>query len=283
MADDNKAQARAADEDPSGSSSSPALNRLRARGDYRREAKLADLQSELEALRQQVAGLRDESAVQEEQPLDAAKPAPREPIPLRPVAPARRTTTVPRNVGRAGVKQAQDEEIEGGLQVWLARIVMGLAGALVTVILLTTIGPRFLPYQTLTVLSGSMTPTLPVGSIIVDQPVQADQVRLRDIITFQRPDHPGELVTHRVVGFEQGSSGKVFVTKGDANSTPDSWRIAAAGSGWRYAFQVPYLGFILAWFQSPIGRLLLLIVPAIGLGAITLFEVWQPKPDMEEE
>lgn len=158
---------------------------------------------------------------------------------------------------------------------WLGLAVLALV---VLALLSVTVGPLVLPYKALTVLSGSMEPTIHVGAVIIDTPINASDVKVGDIITFQRPDHPNELVTHRVVQIETGPSGqKQWITKGDANNATDAWRIPAVGSGYKYSFSIPYAGWALAWMQTPIGRLLFLVVPAALLGLLTLYELWWPR------
>ena len=43
------------------------------------------------------------------------------------------------------------------------------------------------------------------------------------------------------------------------------------------AIHVPAAGYVLADLQSQTGRLLLLLIPAILLGAITLWELWHER------
>lgn len=66
------------------------------------------------------------------------------------------------------------------------------------------------------VASGSMEPTLPVGSMVLIH--QESNYQPGDIITFHADN--GEVVTHRLVSY--GSNGDIL-TKGDANPTPDDW------------------------------------------------------------
>src|SRR5919199_538737 len=79
--------------------------------------------------------------------------------------------------------------------------------------------------QLLTVVSGSMQPALPLGSLVVVVPRDADAVRVGDVITFSPPGDDTHTVTHRVVDV-QGSGDQLRVhTRGDANPAADPWTL----------------------------------------------------------
>lgn len=156
-------------------------------------------------------------------------------------------------------------------------ILMLAAGVVALGLFAITVGPRFLPYQALIVRSGSMAPAIPTGSIVFYKKKDAAKVKVGDIIVFSRPGVPNEKVTHRVQKIGTGATGRYFITKGDANGNPDDWQVPAVGTGWVAAFHVPSVGYALVDLQSTLGRLLLLIVPAIALGAITLYEIWRDR------
>ena len=166
-------------------------------------------------------------------------------------------------------------------QSWVWRVVspliLAVAAVIVIGLLALTIGPRLLPYQALVVRSGSMSPTIPTGSVVFYHKVSAEKVKVGQIIVFNRPGQTGERVTHRVYKVVNGPTGRYFETKGDANGAPDGWRIPAVGTGWVAGFHVPVAGYILADLQSTTARLLLLLIPALGLGIITLTEIWRDR------
>ena len=167
----------------------------------------------------------------------------------------------------------------------VARLVSPLLLAVVSVIvfglLAITIGPRVLPYQALVVRSGSMSPTIPTGSVVFYHRVAAEKVKVGQVIVFSRPGQPSERVTHRVFKIATGPAGRYFVTKGDANGVPDDWRVPAVGTGWVASFHVPYVGYVLADLQSTTARLLLLLIPALALAGITLYEIWRDREQGE--
>jgi signal peptidase len=166
----------------------------------------------------------------------------------------------------------------GGLKAWASRIASGVGGLVVVIVMLVSIGPKFLPYQTFFVRSGSMHPTFDTGDLIVLGKADAATLRKGDVITFERPDQPGTLVTHRIFAIETSDTGKVFVTKGDANGEPDAWRVPAAGTGWKYNFRLPKLGFVFGYLGTQQARLALLVIPAVILGALSLIDIWKPQP-----
>ncbi len=154
--------------------------------------------------------------------------------------------------------------------VAIAAIGLGLA--------FVTVGPRYLPYQALPVLTGSMEPEVPTGSLAIVVPVRGEEVAVGDVITFTHPLRPGAYVTHRVVAIEDDPTGRAFVTKGDANALPDEWRVSAQGNGWRLAFAVPQIGAILVGVATSSFRLALSAVPMVLLAALALGDIWRSRP-----
>lgn len=148
---------------------------------------------------------------------------------------------------------------------------------LAAAVALMTIGPRLLGYQALPVLTGSMAPAIPTGSLVVVTRVAAAEVGVGDVITFHHPQRPQEYVTHRVVAVEQSPAGRALTTKGDANAQPDAWKVVANESGYRYAFGVPHVGAAILAFASSPARLLLYAVPMIVLAMIALVRIWRDE------
>src|SRR5438105_3295750 len=63
----------------------------------------------------------------------------------------------------------------GAIATLARRSAASAAGLFLLLILAMAAGPKFLPYQALPVLSGSMEPTLHVGSLAIVRPVTGDQ------------------------------------------------------------------------------------------------------------
>ena len=121
------------------------------------------------------------------------------------------------------------------------------------------VGIRTLGLATFVVTGGSMEPTIHKGSLVIDEPVTADKLRLGDIITF---DHYDQTTTHRIVGVEGSTSGTMFSTKGDANQITDPEPLTFPGRVGLVKLAIPGLGYAVAWMQY-IWRLGATLVAAI--------------------
>ena len=123
--------------------------------------------------------------------------------------------------------------------------------------------PQFIGYQVFNVVSGSMEPTIPVGSVIYVKPIDPDQVKDGDIIAF----HSGEsVIMHRVV--DNYVVEGYFKTKGDANEIEDLTQIPyedLIGIGEKH---YPALGEIMVLLASGIGKACML--SAAGCGALLM-------------
>jgi signal peptidase len=159
--------------------------------------------------------------------------------------------------------------------------VLKVAAALVLVpavafVAFAVLGPMVLPYQAKVVRSGSMRPTIPVGALAVYRPVSSTDLRVGDVIAFTRPGGTGEVVTHRIFKIEQDGGKREFVTKGDANSAPDDWRVPATGTGWRYRFSIPAAGYALVALASTFGKVGVLGMAVAAVAFVLLVQLWRP-------
>jgi len=116
-------------------------------------------------------------------------------------------------------------------------------------------------YQVRPVLSGSMTPGLPIGGVVVTERVPVSELQVRDVIVFHRPDKPEELVVHRITSLTASDAGPIIQTQGDANTVPDPWKVSLRDStAYRAVFSVPLIGYAAVWAHGPTGRETLMIV-----------------------
>jgi signal peptidase I len=140
-------------------------------------------------------------------------------------------------------------------------------------------------YQVRPVLSGSMRPGLPVGGAVVTHRVPVTSLHQRDVIVFHPPDHPRELVVHRIVAISSGPDGPVVQTQGDANDAPDPWRLTLHGDAvYQAQFSLPLVGYASVWMHSPTGRRSLLVVGLLLVAAAVFGRrlPWRKRPIVEK-
>ncbi len=156
---------------------------------------------------------------------------------------------------------------------WAARLaaLLALLGvlALLGLLLATIAAPRLWGYQTYVIYGASMDPTVKVGSLIVAKSVSADDLEVGDVITF-RSRGSETTVTHRITGIRHEDGQRHFLTKGDASNGADALETQLDGEASRLAYHLPYLGYVVHFARSPLGIILLVALPAIGLLALQL-------------
>lgn len=150
--------------------------------------------------------------------------------------------------------------------------------------------PTLLGYQRYVIISGSMEPTLPVGSVVYDEVVPVADLEVGDIITFIPPpefdiDDP---VTHRIVqitGIDEDedvphAGERVFRTKGDANEDVDPWKMVLDGNEQgRVAHHLPYVGYFYMALQVRWVQLLVVVIPALALITYIVVTMWRVSGD----
>jgi len=159
-----------------------------------------------------------------------------------------------------------------------ARVTTALVAGAVVMLVAAYAALLVLGFKPVAVYSGSMRPTLGVGSLAVDRVVPAASVRVGDVITFNDPYVKGRLVTHRVAQIVATKHGLAYRTKGDANAARDPWAIRLTGHVGRVAFHVPLAGYVLYYAHTREVRSALLAIFAAVLLVAMLRRIWRPDP-----
>ncbi|WP_187976068.1 signal peptidase I [Mycetocola sp. JXN-3] len=139
-----------------------------------------------------------------------------------------------------------------------------LLALLVLVSAAVTVVPLVIGAVPLTVLTGSMQPTIRPGDIVVSAPVEASQLSVGDVVTFQPISNDPTLITHRIRSMSAGDSGVRLVTRGDANGADDP-EIGADQVRGRVLYTVPYVG----WVTNLVGgNIRGPLITLVGLGLV---------------
>ncbi|MHB8963545.1 MAG: signal peptidase I [Saccharofermentanales bacterium] len=124
------------------------------------------------------------------------------------------------------------------------------------------------------VLSGSMEPSIHVGSLIVVKSVDTTSLMTHDVITFNHLDS-GKIITHRIVEITENSNARYFTTRGDANDTNDFESIRYENVIGKVVFTIPWIGSVINFANTKNGILFLVIIPGLLLVAFEFKKLFQ--------
>lgn len=133
--------------------------------------------------------------------------------------------------------------------------------------------PRMAGAQAYTVLTGSMRPDYPPGTLIVVKPQPASQIGVGDVITYQIRSGEPDVVTHRVIDVAiQASDGeRRFTTQGDANNAADPGTVRPEQIRGELWYSLPYIGYVNNWVTSQKRTVIIFAVA----GALFVYAAWQ--------
>lgn len=128
--------------------------------------------------------------------------------------------------------------IAAGVSAGLLLIVVAIAAAVIVVPWVTNSVP-------LTVLTKSMEPTLPPGTLVIVKPTAPQDIAIGDVVTYQIAPGRPEYITHRVIAVSRSTAGDLsFTTKGDNNAAADESAIVPEqiqGTVW---YSLPWIGYL---------------------------------------
>ncbi len=162
----------------------------------------------------------------------------------------------------------------------LLRALLCAGGGISLILLIAFAGVRLIGLTPYAVLSGSMEPEYPVGSLIYVASVEPEEVSIGDAITFELGS--GTLVTHQV--YEVDQANRQFNTQGIANKTGDGEIVHDAQPVpyerlvGKPVLCIPFLGYLNSLLTGRAGffiiaaGVLLMLAAAIGIELIERFE-----------
>ncbi|MGJ4844985.1 signal peptidase I [Leifsonia sp. Le1] len=145
------------------------------------------------------------------------------------------------------------------------------------VCILAVIASVFLQVSLIMFSTGSMSPTIPAGSVAVVRQVPAEQVRVGDVVTV---DRPGELpITHRIVAIRPVGHGTMALTlRGDANREDDQAPYVVSHVRLVLA-SVPGAASVIVFASNPV------VLGAVTIAAALLvgWAFWPRGPDDDDD
>ena len=118
-------------------------------------------------------------------------------------------------------------------------------------------------YCPMIVLTDSMFPEIEKGDLIICRTIDADKVKVGDVISFFDPaSSKSSVVTHRVLEVINEGGKLSFKTKGDYNNTEDRLPVPAENLVGIYQTRIGGAGNVAMFLQSTPGLILCVICPA---------------------
>ena len=155
-------------------------------------------------------------------------------------------------------------------KIW--NIITSILVALALLLAVALVGVRLVGLQVFTVLSGSMEPEYPTGSLIYVKETDCSELQVGDVITFLLAEDT--VATHRIVEVIPDPDDPTVVrfrTKGDANDSADGGLVHCKNVLGTPVLTIPKLGYVTNYIQNPPGTYI-----AIAGGAILLLLVFLP-------
>lgn len=140
--------------------------------------------------------------------------------------------------------------------------------------------PKFFGYEIYSIVSGSMRPEYPVGTVVYVKDMEPAQVEEGDVIAFVREN---SIVVHRVV--QNRTVEARFITKGDANNINDIDPVPYDNMVGRVEKKFPVAGHFLSIFNTFVGKIYFLGVALIGVLFCALSSLLKDKrgKDLQEK
>ncbi len=165
---------------------------------------------------------------------------------------------------------------------WSLRMLVSTA---VLAFLGLAVGPHVFDYRTMTMLTGSMAPSIDPGDVVISTPLDVEDVTEGMVITYHIPIDDHRVVTHRVIDVQHSPDGQVTVhTQGDANNTPDPWTAVLRGdTAYQVQAVVPELGHLVTLLRNDTLSTLFVQLLPVALSVWMLLRIWRPTRDEDAE
>ncbi|MBY3792350.1 signal peptidase I [Rhodococcus fascians] len=168
---------------------------------------------------------------------------------------------------------AEQTSEKTGLRWWIVNVMsLLLLFCVVAILLAAVVVPKVSGSQAYTVLTSSMEPTYPPGTLIVVKPGDVQSMGIGEPVTYQIASGLPEVITHRIVavGFD-AENRRVYTTQGDNNPRPDESPVKPEQIRGRVWYSIPYLGYVNNWITGE-RRTTAVYVIAGGLVAFALYQ-----------
>ncbi len=138
---------------------------------------------------------------------------------------------------------------------WISRLLF----VFLLILVLLLFVPNFVGFKTFSVISGSMEPNIPVGSLVYTKSVEFEDLEVGDVVSYKLSENT--MVTHRVNSINTDNN--TLITKGDANDNVDGSEVQNSQIVGKVIFTVPYLGYMAIYSRTPLAIVAVCIIVAV--------------------
>ena len=157
-----------------------------------------------------------------------------------------------------------------------ARVLVGFALIITLCAVVVVAVPQVIGAdESYVVTSDSMSPEIDGGDVVIVTERSPDRIEEGDVITFAPPGDDDRRTTHRVVEIQEEDGERQFITQGDANDNPDPQPVTGDRVIGEVTLTSPYFGRFIAFAQTGIGIVSLIILPGLALVGTELWELKQ--------
>lgn len=146
-----------------------------------------------------------------------------------------------REPGAASLMHASERK---GSAMRRGQVISLIVAAIVVLSAFVILTSGMLPYRVFIVHTGSMEPTISSRSAVI---VREHTYRVGQTISFYEQ---GGVITHRLIRINADGTA---TTKGDANSTPDPWKLKPSAIIGEVVASPPEVGYWLMYLRNPFG------------------------------
>jgi len=141
------------------------------------------------------------------------------------------------------------------------------------------VGPHVFGYRTATMLTGSMSPGIDPGDMVVTAPKPTSDLKIGDVISYQIPVEDHRVETHRVTRITTRADGLIQIqTKGDANEGVDPWTaVLSSDTVFEVKTVIPKAGSVIRVLSAPVIRHGILWLGVGGVLLLGLRSIWTTK------
>lgn len=143
------------------------------------------------------------------------------------------------------------------------------------------VGVRIFGLQIYSVLSPSMLPYYPPGSLVYVVETDLDELKPDDVITFKIS---GGTATHRIYELvtDEESGETLYRTKGDHNPDPDGGLVRGENVIGKVVFCLPLLGYLAVFIQQPPGTYVAICFAVALIIGVIIIDMLTGEKDKKE-